>query len=133
LNEPVDRSGRGRILEVYPAASLRSWGISPATGTDPGSYKGDTAAARLRREQVLEQIAPFTSPWLEINDKVNVVCVASDDCLDSFICALTARAAERELLEPIVDPLGVAAYEGWIRLPAAQSLSLLGPKIRTTS
>ena len=27
--EPVDRSGAGRIVEVYPAAALRQWGLEP--------------------------------------------------------------------------------------------------------
>lgn len=64
LGQPVDRSGQDRILEVYPAAALRSWEISPATSEDPGSYKGDSNAARIRREWVLEQIARHTSAWL---------------------------------------------------------------------
>jgi Protein of unknown function (DUF429) len=35
------------------------------------------------------------APWLEINEKVRVVCTESDDCLDALICALVARACER--------------------------------------
>jgi hypothetical protein len=87
LGEPVDRSGQGRILEVYPAAAaLRSWQINPGNTEDPGSYKGDSEPARTRREWVLEQISCSTSGWLEINPKVKVVC---DDCLE----ALTARSS----------------------------------------
>ena len=129
LGEPVDRSGQGRILEVYPAAALRSWQISPVNSEDPGSYKGASEPARTRREWVLEQISHQTSAWLEVNPKVNVVCIDSDDCLDALICALIARAADREQLEPIEpidDPDGLASSEGWIRLPKPESLALLG-------
>ena len=37
LHEPVDRSGAGRIVEVYPAASIKRW------GDDPDGYKAWTA------------------------------------------------------------------------------------------
>jgi hypothetical protein len=127
LGQPVDRSGKGRILEVYPAASLRSWRISPVDSEDPGTYKGNDSAARTRRGLILEQIARQTSGWLEIHPKVNVVCIDNDDCLDALICALIARAAEQDLLEPIDDPDGRAPTEGWIRLPKPGSLALLGP------
>lgn len=126
LGEPVDRSGQGRILEAYPAAALRSWQISPGTSEDPGTYKGDSEAARTRREWVLEQINRHTSAWLEINPKVNVVCIDSDDCLDALICALIARAADRDQLESIDDPDGLASSEGWIRVPKPESLAHLG-------
>lgn len=126
LGEAVDRSGGGRILEVYPAAALRSWQINPGTSGDPGTYKGDSDAARTRREWVLEQINHHTSSWLEVHPKVNVVCIDNDDCLDALICALIARAADRDLLEPVIDPDGLASSEGWIRLPKPASLALLG-------
>ena len=126
LGEPVDRSGQRRILEAYPAAALRSWRISPGNSDDPGSYKGGGERARTRREWVLEQISNRTSGWLEINPKVNVVCINNDDCLDALICALLARAADRDQLEPIDDPDGLASSEGWIRLPKPESLALLG-------
>jgi hypothetical protein len=124
LGEPVDRSGQGRILEVYPAAAaLRSWQINPGNTEDPGSYKGDSEPARTRREWVLEQISCSTSGWLEVNPKVKVVC---DDCLKARICALIARAADCDQLEPIDDPDGLASSEGWISLPKPESLALLG-------
>jgi hypothetical protein len=126
LGEPVDRSGRGRILAVYPAAALRNWrSISPRTSENPGTYKGTSDEARERREWIVEQICRCTSPWLDIGPKVQVVCIDNDDCLDALICALVARAADAGLLEPIDDPNGLAATEGWIRLPQADSLPRL--------
>jgi Protein of unknown function (DUF429) len=101
LGEPVDRSGRGRILAVYPAAALRNWrSISPRTSENPGTYKGTSDEARERREWIVEQICRCTSPWLDIGPKVQVVRIDNDDCLDALICALVARAADAGLLEP---------------------------------
>jgi hypothetical protein len=38
-----DRSGLGRVAEVYPAAALVQWGISKQSGVvDRGTYKGKT-------------------------------------------------------------------------------------------
>lgn len=125
VGEPPDRSGEGHILEVYPAAALNCWGISPKNSDDPGSYKGKDDRAVARRKRLLERIAAATAPWLEIPEKTQIVCVDNDDCLDAFISALVARAAERALLEPILDP-HAAHLEGWIRLPKRASLPALG-------
>ena len=46
-----DRSGSGRILEVYPAGALRCWGVAVANEHDPGSYKGNDPGASARRER----------------------------------------------------------------------------------
>lgn len=55
---PPDRSGAGRVAEVYPAAALIQWGISQRVGvSDPGTYKGKSAAARVRRVRILDAIA----------------------------------------------------------------------------
>ncbi len=126
LGRPIDRTGHGRFVEVYPAAALLVWQISPKDSDDPGSYKGPGLAARARRERIVAQIVEATSRWLEIGEKVKAVCADDDNCLDAFICALIARAADRNHLQPVQDEVGKAATEGWIRLPEPGSLSLLG-------
>ena len=53
-------------------------------------------------------------------------CVADDDELDAFVSALTARAVERGLTDPI--PRGqawLALREGWIHLPLHGSVEKL--------
>jgi Protein of unknown function (DUF429) len=70
------------------------WGISQRTGVwDPGTYKGSSPAASARRVRIIDVIAG-AAPWLEINEKVRVVCADTDDCVDALICALVARACE---------------------------------------
>jgi hypothetical protein len=124
--ETPDRSGEGHVLEVYPAAALRCWSISPRDSDDPGSYKGRDGSSVVRREGLLDRIATQTSGWLEIPEKSRSVCVDNDDCLDAFISALVARAAAQNLLEPIPsDVMDIAQREGWIRLPTHGSLRAL--------
>ncbi len=120
-----DRAGASGVVEVYPAAALVQWGISQRSGvSDPGTYKGPSPEASARRVRIIDAIAG-RAPWLEINEKVRVVCADSDDCLDSLICALVARAYELGRTLPVAD-LTAAEAEGWIHLPASESLDVLG-------
>jgi predicted nuclease with RNAse H fold len=125
IGRPPDRSGGHGVVEVYPAAALVQWGISQRTGvSDPGTYKGNSSAAAARRTRIIDAIVA-EAPWLEINEKVRVVCSDSDDCLDALICALVARAWQIDRILPIKD-LVAAQAEGWIHLPARESLGALG-------
>jgi Protein of unknown function (DUF429) len=56
--EPVDRIGRGRWVEVYPAAALRRWGLSPI------GYKGRSSAG-CRRE-LLKDLVNRAGGWLRL-------------------------------------------------------------------
>ncbi|MBL9105572.1 MAG: DUF429 domain-containing protein [Myxococcales bacterium] len=111
-----DRSGDGRVYEVYPAAALTIWGFSR------DSYKGDQHPARTALLAELRRRAP----WLELSAPLAERCVASDDCLDALLAALIARAAVRGLtVRPAPDDLELAREEGWIALPLADSLARL--------
>lgn len=125
--QPPDRSGFGSVIEVYPAAALAQWGISQRRGvSDPGTYKGASPAARARRTRIVDAIAT-AAPWLQMNEKVRVVCIDNDDCLDAMLCALVARACEIDHVLPVTDA-DAARIEGWIRLPLRGSLSAMGPR-----
>jgi hypothetical protein len=124
--EPIDRTGQGRVMEVYPEAALRCWGLSPASSQDdPGGYKGNTPDAQARRSRLVDQLTEQTAQWLAIDPATTAQLRASDDHLDALLCALIARAGELGRLQPIRDP-GCAANEGWIRLPLPGPLSQLG-------
>ena len=120
----IDRSGAGRFLEVYPAAALRQWELSPSASDDPGSYKGADPRARRRRRWIVDTLCRMTSGRLQIEEATRSVCIDSDHCLDALIASLTARAGERDLLEPVQDP-AAARTEGWIRIPRRGSLESL--------
>jgi hypothetical protein len=113
----VDRAGRRVVVEVYPAAALRRWGL-PASG-----YKG-----RDRQDQrrgLIQQLLA-RAVCLRPSAVVMAQCEADDNALDALIAALVARAAACGLCEPVpAEALPLAEKEGWIALPAEGSLSRL--------
>ena len=116
--ETIDRSGRGRFVEVYPAAALSIWGF-PSRG-----YKGAKGSAL--RARLVSDLAERTADWLALSKEDWARCKASDDMLDALVAALVARAAHVGRCEPI--PTGdhvLATEEGWIALPRSGSLGEL--------
>jgi hypothetical protein len=123
----LDRSGDGRVAEVYPAAALRRWGLIPAgSAAKDSAYKGDKPGRRDRRQQLLDELMARLDGVVEVPSAVAARCVDDDDELDAFVCALIARAVEVGCTDPV--PRGmrwVALREGWIHLPTADSLPRL--------
>ena len=79
----VDRSGAGVVVEVYPAAALKHWGLP---------FRGYKAAANAAvRGEVVDRLAAAT-PWLRF-DAYEPACRQSDLALDAVVAALNARAA----------------------------------------
>jgi Protein of unknown function (DUF429) len=114
---PIDRTGAGRFVEVYPAAALLRWGLS-ADG-----YRG--SLHQTTRERLLEQILAAL-PGLEVDDAARRLCVKSDDAFDALIAALAGRAATLGLTDGPPRGSGeVAVEEGWIHLPLRGSLPFL--------
>ena len=105
---PVDRDGTGMLAEVYPAASLKQWGL-PYRG-----YKQPRNSGALPELVTRLQTA---APWLQIGPHGRL-CRTSHDALDAVIAALTARAAALGLtLRPDPELQLAASREGWIALP----------------
>jgi len=118
LDPPLDRSGRGKVVEVYPAAALKCWGF-PYRG-----YKRN--AGRAIREQLLQSFVERTRRWIELTQDVHAACTESDHVFDALIAALVARAAHLGLVHPIAeDDIKTAQMEGWIALPLEDSLDRL--------
>lgn len=117
----VDRSGAGPVVEVYPSAALKRWGLPhrgyKGTAMDPPSRRVRLRILRGIRERVGYLVmAPATARSL----------LADDDALDAFVCALVARAAQVGAVEAV--PMAhrtAAAHEGWIVLPAENALERL--------
>ncbi|WP_432507523.1 DUF429 domain-containing protein [Kineococcus arenarius] len=112
---PVDRSGVGVVAEVYPAASLKRWGLPHRQYKREGNRQARAELVAALRRQV---------PWLDFSEHVPL-CESSDDALDAVLAALTARAAAlgRCELPPELE-VPRARREGWILLPD-ESLSTL--------
>ncbi len=119
----VDRAGiSGTVCEAYPDPAIRRFGLWPDDAGRRESYKGTAAPLR---EQILIRLSR-AAPWLEIAPPQRRACIESDHCLDALICALVARAAQRDLTLPppaVLEP--EARAEGWIHLPAPDSLQSL--------
>lgn len=114
--DPVDRSGSGSVAEVYPAASLRSWGL------DHRGYKQRVRTDALGRlvDQLLDK-----APWLKCAAHEETMR-RSHDTFDAVIAAMTARAvALGQTFPPTEDGLAAATAEGWIVIPDKPISALL--------
>jgi Protein of unknown function (DUF429)/Restriction Endonuclease associating with ARP len=111
--ERIDRSGRARFVEVYPAGALVRWGLAGS------GYKGSDTTVL---EQLLASVREAV-PALELSDADRQLCGSVDDAFDALIAALVARAALLGLTDPPSKLLQDAAgEEGWIHLPVRGSL-----------
>jgi predicted nuclease with RNAse H fold len=115
------RDGSGRLVETYPAAALRAWGLLPARGV---RYKGGGDRDQLdhhtvERGRLIEAIASLGSSWLVLATSLRDEAVRSDHALDALVCALVALAAKLGATTgvPEVDR-EVARREGWIHVPS---------------
>jgi predicted nuclease with RNAse H fold len=109
----VDRSGAGRVVEIYPGASLRLWGF-------------DTTGYRISNEKRADLLAQIETqaPWLELGDFAELM-VQSCDAFDAVIAALATRsAALGHYQKPNETQLHQAQIEGWIALPSEPLRSL---------
>ena len=107
---PVDRSGAGPVAEVYPAASLRSWGLRHRGYKQPGPADALPAAV----DDLLAAV-----PWLDCGPHAETIR-RSHDAFDAVVAALTARAAIRgQTRRPAGDDLAAARTEGWIAVPSS--------------
>lgn len=114
---PVDRAGRGVLVETYPAAALASWGLPFQR------YKRAGNAAALGELVTQLQIK---LPGLCFGD-AEALCRSSDDAFDAVVCALVARGASLGLVTgPPPGLAATAAREGWIVLPTTGLDRLIG-------
>ncbi|KIS29265.1 hypothetical protein TV39_00435 [Arthrobacter sp. SPG23] len=116
---PQARDGSGRLAEVYPAASLKLWGIH-ARG-----YKGRGIPEAERLALIVDSLVQ-AAPWLDLAGYRDAL-VASDDMFDAVIASLTARAAGLgQTFAPPEDHAAAALSEGWIHVPSGPLAALTG-------
>jgi len=104
------RDGSGRLAEVYPAGSLKTWGLL-ARG-----YKGRGGPEAERLGGLLAALRD-AAPWLDLSGHEERLA-GSDDLFDAVIAALTARAvAVGATVGPDEAHAAAARSEGWIHVP----------------
>lgn len=112
-----DRSGDGRVFEVYPAAALRQWRLQYR------GYKDRKDASALT---VLLAGLKERASWLRISPPDERLCASCHDAFDALVASLVARAAAKGLTRrPTADELAAARVEGWIALPEPGALATL--------
>lgn len=105
----VDRAGYGKIVEIYPGATLRLWGF------DTAGYR----TSREAREELLVSIE-YKAPWLNL-ETYRELMLDSTDAFDAVIASLATRAAALGLYtKPSHQQLEIAQVEGWIALPIGE-------------
>jgi predicted nuclease with RNAse H fold len=125
------RDGSGRLIETYPAAALRAWGLLARRGV---RYKGGGVgelrdSQRAERARILREIEEQTSSWLRVPEALRVEAEVSDHTLDAFVCALVALATRANVTHPTPEESREAALrEGWIHVPS-DALSSLGDRL----
>lgn len=113
------RDGSGRLAEVYPAASLKSWGLL-ARG-----YKGRGGTETQRLGELLDGLRQ-AAPWLDLAGHEDRLA-GSDDMFDALVASLTARAvAIGATIRPDAAHAKAALTEGWIHLPIGGLAALNG-------
>lgn len=95
--QPVDRTGRGVVCEVYPAASCAVWGL-------PAKERNlDVLLARIPLD-----VAPEFRGQL-----------SNEHIFDALVAALTARAVHLDATDGYEeDDEALAQVEGWIHVPS---------------
>lgn len=115
-----DRSGDGRVFEVYPAAALHAWGFAS------GGYKGPGARPAGDRLPALLGALRDRCPWLDLPAAADALCRRDDDAFDALVSALVARTAGLGLTaRPSREEALRARVEGWIAVPKPGSLDML--------
>jgi len=112
-----DRTGVGKVVEVYPAIALEAWGLPHRR------YKGPTGRAELRAGIARLQAA---APWLVATGDQWATLAADDHLFDALVSSLIARAHARGLCLPIpAEHVDDARQEGWIAVPRPDALASL--------
>ncbi|MGH8904774.1 MAG: DUF429 domain-containing protein [Egibacteraceae bacterium] len=116
-DRPVDRSGLGWAVEVYPAAALRQWGLR-----DRGYKKGKN---RTVLEALVSTLVREAGAGLRFAGGAEAA-LRADDAFDALVASLVARAAHLGLTTAPEPPDSTRARtEGWIHVPTCGLRELL--------
>lgn len=117
-DRPIDRSGLGSLVEVYPAAALKSWGLISR------GYK--KAKNRTVLRALASALVREVGAGLRFTNGADDAVRASDHAFDALVASLVARAAYlgHTTTPPPRDAV-LAQMEGWIHVPTRGLRALL--------
>jgi len=119
---PAPRDGSGPLVETYPAAAFKAWGIQ----CDKYKDRANPARATTVRARIVADIQSELGEWLDLKD-VTARCVGSDHVLDALMCALVAIASKTDATNrPSESFVQAALVEGWIHTPS-EPIGALAP------
>lgn len=121
------RDGSGRLVETYPAAALRAWGLLARRGVryKGGGTEGARESQRAERERIMREIEQQSDKWLKVTAELRRAAIESDHVLDAFVSALVALAARVNATYSVPRESAEAARrEGWIHVPSEEFVSL---------
>src|SRR5260370_32385336 len=108
--QAVDRCGSGTVVEVYPAASLKRWGLP---------YRGYKRPGETQRLGYLVGQLLAAAPWLDGRGSESL-CRRSHDATDAVVAAPPARpASPNPTSPPTARPEPAATTERWRAVPTA--------------
>lgn len=124
LSSKLDRTGIGKVVEVYPAAALKMWNFRFR------SYKGKQGSAV--RDELVQVWAKKTEAWGRWTEEALVRARTNDNLFDALVAATVARCAALNLTSPVPSSLKRRAQlEGWIAIPLPDSLLNLFSAVKT--
>jgi hypothetical protein len=101
---PWASAERSPLLEAFPAAQLRHWGLPHVR------YNGPSGQGN--REAIVADL--LTNRGLQASDAFQAVMQADADALDAVLSCYAARAVMRRHLAAALPPFDAWRLEGWI-------------------
>jgi len=94
------------LVEAFPAAQLRHWGLPSSQYNRPVGQANRTAI-----------VSALKTKWgLQVNDSFTATMHANADALDAVLCCYAARAVVQHQLGVGLPPFDVWRLEGWIAI-----------------
>ena len=112
----IDMDQSLTVLETMPGAFLRSIGTIYKGYKKPKSNQ----VRNERRIEILDALESKAGVEILNLSEFRNACLASDDCLDSIVAAITAARWALDpstFRHPVTSEIGAAVLEGWIYVP----------------
>ena len=94
----------GVLVEAFPAAQLKHWGLPLSQYSGPGG--------QANRNVIVAEL--MATRGLQVDEADLEIMRKNADALDAVLCSYAARAVIKDLLEAEIPPFNAWHTEGWI-------------------